>query len=54
MKKFIKTVLQCFRNIEPARPTHSSYPNNTSTYGAKTQYAPNPDASQPLSPSENT
>jgi hypothetical protein len=48
MPGYIERALQRFQHAAPSRPQHSPYPHTKPDYGAKTQYAPEPDTTPKL------
>ena len=48
MPQYIHSVLHKFQHPPPPKPQHSSYPARPIHYGAKVQYAPEPDTSAAL------
>jgi len=54
MQNYIKAVLRRFNHKQKSKPTHSPHTHNQPTHGTKTQCAPEPDQSKPLTLKETT
>ncbi|KAI2506705.1 Reverse transcriptase (RNA-dependent DNA polymerase) [Fragilaria crotonensis] len=54
MPGYIARALQRFQHVAPTKPEHSPHPWQRPTYGAKTQFAPEPDTAAALDATDKT
>ncbi|KAI2503216.1 Reverse transcriptase (RNA-dependent DNA polymerase) [Fragilaria crotonensis] len=54
MPGYIARALQRFQHVAPPKPEHSPHPWQRPTYGAKTQFAPEPDTAVALDATDKT